>query len=254
MARDFQVGGTSLDTVGRVVQTWEGVVGSPPLVGDPVQVPGAHGEYGVTPQFHTGRDIVVGLVITGSTVTDFHDKLRTLEALVWSPASTLTLTRQLPLTAGTETVTCSAQFVDGLSPRMESDKVGRFALTFRNLDGVWYSESDTSATVDQASGDSITMPGTAWSNRMTLTFSGVNATQLLTNTTTGYAVTVTGDKTVNDVVLDVDDWTAVQNGSNVIGTVTHSGGYHWMMLQPGVNNFTLSGAGSVTIDARAAYL
>jgi hypothetical protein len=65
---------------------------------------------------------------------------------------------------------------------------------------------------------------------------------------------VTGDKTTHDVVLDVDDWTATQNGSNVIGTVTHSGDYHWMTVDPGTNSFTLAGGGTVDVSATAAYL
>lgn len=252
MARKLTIGATDLTTLGRIETLWEEVIGNPELIGDAFSVPLGYGSIDVD-QTWGGREVQAGLLITGSSVTDFHDKHRTLEQLVWSPDAPLTLKRTLSLTAGDETVQCSARFRGGLSPKMESESIGRYALRFLNLDGVWFAATATTDTISTAS-DTFTLAGTARSRRMTLTFSGVNATQTLTNTTLGVSVTVTGDKTTHAVVLDVDDFTAVQNSANVVGTVSHSGDPYWMVFAPGSNSLTLSGGGSVAISCQAAYL
>lgn len=252
MARTLYVNDTDLATTGRVVRYWEGPLGAPELIGDSFPVPFRPGLVDVD-QTPGGREIVVGLTITGSSSTDFHDKHRTLSQLVWYPQGTLTLKREITLTGSTETVTCNARFIDGLQPEMVSDRIARYALRFVSNDGYWYATTPDATTVSGTTG-SIVGSGTARTNRVTLTFTGINATQTFSNTTTGATVVVTGDKTTHDVVLDVDDFTATQNGSSVVGTVTHSGDYFWMTVDPGTNSFTLAGGGSVVVSSYGAYL
>lgn len=253
MARKLTIGTTDLASTGARVETlWDGPLGNPSLIGQSFPVPFRYGHVDVD-QTWGSREVQAGIVVTGTSVTDFHDKHRTLEQLVWSPDGPVTLKRTISLTSGDETVQCSARFIDGLTPRMESESIGRYALRFENLDGVWYATGTTDDTISTAS-DTFVLGGTARSRRITLTFSGVSGTQVLTNTTLGVAVTVTGDKTTHSVVLDVEDFTATQNGASVVGTVTHSGDYHWMVFAPGSNSLTLSGGGSVAISTTAAYL
>ena len=157
-------------------------------------------------------------------------------------------------TAGDETHECSAKFLGGLSPTMiVPGSMSRLSLRFLNLDGYWYAQADVIDTIS-GGGGTFTITGDATTRRVSLTFSGGTGVQTLTNTTNGVAVAYNGDTTGTDVDLDVFGFTADQGGSNVVGNVTHSGDEFWMAVDPGDNVFTLTGGGSVTIQAREAYL
>jgi hypothetical protein len=255
------VNGTDLSNYARIISTWDSVHGLPPVVGEDPQVPLRAGAVHVD-KVAGPRDLTVLVDVLGvnpstgadvaSPAKQWNDNWRTLTALLWEPQPT-TLTRRLAFTAGNEDQVQAATFLGATEPSFSNSEHALVALSWRLLDGAWYASAATTDTISTAS-DTFTLAGTARSRRMTLTFSGVNATQTLTNTTLGVSVTVTGDKTTHAVVLDVDDFTATQNGSSVVGTVSHSGDPYWMVFAPGSNALTLSGGGSVAISCQAAYL
>jgi hypothetical protein len=96
---------------------------------------------------------------------------------------------------------------------------------------------------------------TIWTNHIVATFAGSAGPQVLTNTTTGHAITVTGATTSTSVVLDVRTDLATAGSANAYARVsgTYVDGYA-LALAPGTNTFTLSGGGTVALSFRAATL
>jgi phage-related protein len=130
----------------------------------------------------------------------------------------------------------------------------KVAFSLLILDGFFYDLAATTTNITTAGG-TVTNPGDVTTRRMTLTFTGVSGawTMVLTNTTTGVSVTLTGSGTT-PVGVDVEAFTATQGGANVIGNVAHSGDNYFMVLAPGNNVFTLTGGASVAVAAKAAWL
>jgi hypothetical protein len=174
--------------------------------------------------------------------------------MLWSPMAPLTMTRTVRYTEGDETHTCSAQFVSGLNPDMiVPGSMSRLALRFINIDGYWYDTNVITETIDADTGGSITIPGDAQTRRMTISFQDGTSMQTLTNTTNGCILT-SALPSSQPIDADVLAFTAMQGINNATGSMTHAGDVFWMRLEPGVNNFALTGGGSVTISATAAYL
>ena len=106
---------------------------------------------------------------------------------------------------------------------------------------------------------SVTNPGTTLAEKLTLNFLGPIANPTVINTTNNtfvtIATTVAGTK---HLIVDTGAATALNDGSNVVGSVTHSGAAPFLTLNPGVNVLQVSGAactGStlVTVSLAAPY-
>ncbi len=248
-------------------QYWENVAGAPDLEGAPVHLPLRPGALHV-PQVVGERKFRVGMIVTGSHDKDqagHNQAWRRLARLLWSPEEPLVMRRTMAYPALADgqaqpallTHECNAVLQDGLDPSYQHGKAfSRLALRFINLDGYWYAIQDDEATTTISGGSgSITVDGDAATRRMRITLSGGSGLQVLTNTTNGCMMTFNGStEGVLETDVDVFSFTAVQDGKNVTGSVNHSGDVFWMRLDPGVNEFTLTGGGSATISARAAYL
>jgi hypothetical protein len=254
MLQSLAINGLPLHTAGRIEQVWEDVLGSPELYGEPIHVPLRPGALHI-PQVPGPREFTVGMVIYGANNADqagHNSAWRDLARMLWSPMAPLSMTRTLRFTEGDETHVCAAQFVSGLNPEaIVPSTMSRVALRFRNLDGYWYAQGTTIATISGSG--AVTVPGDAQTRRMTLTFEGGGAVQTLTNTTNGCILTC-ALSSAQPIEVDVFAFTAMQGAANVSGFMTHAGDVFWMRLERGVNNFTLTGGGTVTISARAAYL
>lgn len=240
-----------LHAFGRVEQYWEGVLGAPELYGDPLHVPLRPGAIDI-PQVPGKRPVLVGVLTYGQSQAEHNDSWRDLARLLWSPEQALNLKRTMRFTAGDETHECRAKYVSGLDASMlAGGRMGRMAIRFDNLDGYWY-QTDTTDVDILGGSDTVAVGGDAVTRQMTVQLSG-GTNQVLTNTTTGTVLSFLGD-TTTPVSLDVPSFTATQGGSNVVTKVNHANDTFWMTLAPGDNEFTLTGGGSATISAKAAYL
>ena len=106
----------------------------------------------------------------------------------------------------------------------------------------------------------ITNPGTVTAEKLTIDFLGPIASPTITNTTNGTSVTInTTVAGTKHLLVDTGAYTALNDGTNVIGSVTHSGAVPFLTLKPGANTLQVSGAactGStlVTVSFAPAYL
>lgn len=245
-----------LHAFGRIEQYWDGVMGNPELYGNSLRVPLRPGEVFV-PKTTGARTFIVGMLTYGQDQGEHNDAWRDLARMVWSPRQVLNVKRVVKHSTGDETHECSAEYVSGLDANMlAGGRMGKMAIRFKNLDGYWYGLSNETYTV--SNGSTINVPGDAPTRRMTLEFSGGSGSQVLTNTTTGAAVSWP-DSTGVPVTLDVlafttDVGVGPDGGDLGVGKIRHAGDPHWMVLAPGDNEFTLTGGGSVEINARTAHL
>ena len=89
----------------------------------------------------------------------------------------------------------------------------------------------------------LTNPGTVLAEDLTLDFLGPIINPTVTNTTNGTSITInTSVAGTNHLIVDTGAFTALNNGTNVIGSVTHSGAEPFLTLAPGVNVLQVSGA------------
>lgn len=233
------VDGVDLQSAGaRIIQTWGGVHAIPEQRGNGLVVPGRHGMRDDIDRPFAAGLLSLGVLVRGaSDVTGFNDAYRTLLGIV-KPGRKVTLTRRLSFATGNEDHTQQAR-CQPFSPEMLTPADGRMVLNFVLLDGLWHG-----AALAPAIPATITVPGTAVTQRITLVLPGAGT---LTNTTTGVSVTVTAGAT-----LDVEDRTTSGLLSDVVAAGDPLGA--WFTLQPGANTITWSGAGTPTISYSPAFL
>jgi hypothetical protein len=112
-----------------------------------------------------------------------------------------------------------------------------------NPGGVW----ETAGLVVKGGGAASTLniinPGTVLAENLTLDFLGPITNPTITNTTNGTSITInTSVAETKHLIVDTGAFTAQNDGSNVIGSVAHSGAEPFLTLAPGVNVLQVSGA------------
>jgi hypothetical protein len=257
--KGLSINGVPLHQMGRIERIWGNVLGAPAFAGQPFHVPLMPGMIDVRP-VPTYSDFTVGITLYGSTSNDgpgIHSAWRELARLVWDPAKPLLIQRDVEFLTGIESHQCNARYVSGLDIQPVTENVqgiARTTLRFRNIDAYWYDVEETVIMVSPTATETI--GGDTETSRMTITFGGGSAgtPQILTNETTGASVTFGGDTSTHEVVLNVTDFTAVQNNQSVLAYVAHSGAVPWMLMAPGENVLTLTGGGQAQIRLRNAYL
>ena len=89
----------------------------------------------------------------------------------------------------------------------------------------------------------VTNPGTALAEKLTLDFLGPIANPTITNMTNGTSVTINATVAgTKHLIVDTGAFTALNDGTNVIGSVAHSGATPFLTLNPGLNALQISGA------------
>ncbi len=234
------IDGSDLSSTARILQVWGGVHTVAGNRGSGFIIPERHGiTDDIDRPFEAGV-LGLGLMLRGGApdVTGFNDAYRALLQLC-KPGRKVTLTRRLSFATGNEDHTASARYISGLDPDMQTPADGKMFLRFLILDGLWYATALT-PTIPAT----ITVPGTAKTNRMTLVLPG---TGTLTNTTLGVSVAVTAAQT-----LTVE----TKQTTGTLSTITHAGDPlgNWFTLAPGSNVITWSGGGTPTISYQPAYL
>lgn len=266
MADEYFINDVTVRAYLTAVQELSGGVATPPVLQDDFRVPGRPGATPTLPWIGA-RPFSIGGLIYGEVATNrtderrranFHDRLRGFMSLCFNGGRPVTIRRELLQGNGVTLITSAeARYVGGLdSIGQEAANAARVVAEFSLLDGLWY-ETETIDTGAKTGSFSILVPGDVWTHKVSVRFNNTASTQRLTNTTTGDWVQYGASTAASSVLLDVEDFTAVQGANNRIQYVTSgdsNASYFWMTLAPGINTFTLTGGGSVRLTYRAAYL
>lgn len=235
MTWDFTIAGTSVKTLASIV-SYDGILSSGPFRGSDLVVPSRRGQT-FAPKPVDAYPYPVPLMLLGASQGALQDNLDSLKALCATSYAAKTFGRTVPhgsgdvTTSHTGTASLEVAMVNGLI-------TGRVSLTVSNLDGCWYGTA-VAPTIPAT----ITVAGTARTNRMTLVLPGAGT---LTNTTLGVSVAVTAGAT-----LTVESKTTTGTLSQITASGDPFGA--WFTLAPGSNTITWSGAGTPTISYSPAY-
>ena len=263
VAESIAINGTDLTTYLKAVQGHRGLIGAPPVRGADYELPRRDGALDGTrwagPRVASIYGLLYGSSATSADPADararFLDAYRGLSALLWNNGKAFTVTRVIPrVTGGDLTVAASGRYLGGLEGLDQvAHHAGRVAFDIQLLEPFWYPTTDTTLSTITTT-LTPTIVGDVPTKRVTLTFSGVTATQRLTNNTTGEWVEVAGNSGAA-TVLDCLNFTATRSGSSVAGSVAHNGAFDdWLTLLVGVNSLTLTGGGQVVVAYRPAYV
>jgi hypothetical protein len=262
VAETWLVDGVDLTTHLYSIQGTSGAFGPPPVRGGDYETTRRDGSLtGVRwagPRVLQLRGLLYGNdgadLVPADARARYLDRARALAALVWNDGEDYTVTRTIPrATGGDLTTEALGRYLGGLDPEQVAAHAGRVAFDLLLHDPFWYATSDTTlSAITGAATPSI--GGDVATKRITLTFSGVTATQRLTSATTGEWVEVAGNSGAS-TVLDCEDFTATRSGGSVVGSVNHNAAFEqWLTLKPGTNSLTLTGGGQVVVAYRAAHL
>lgn len=243
------INGTSLASLGRIVQDFGSGLGGAPTIRNAADVvPRRVGS--VQTDSITGAQIVqVRMLLLGDTGSggptrytraQYHTAAAALRKLVFNNGKAFTLTRTRDLTGGTQTHVAAARYLRGLeSPEQVAAHGGRVAFDLEVFGGLFY---DSAQTV--VSPGTISVPGEALTRKIVL---DLKTAGTLNNTTLGISVTVTAP-----AVLTVEDFTTA--GGNIATMSWSPPDGYWFALAPGSNAITWSGGGASTIAYQAAWL
>jgi hypothetical protein len=112
------------------------------------------------------------------------------------------------------------------------------SATMYVLGAIVKTASGTAATL------AVTNSGTALAEKITLDLLGPIINPTIVNSTTNTSVNYAGTVAAGThLVIDTGAFTALNNGVNVIGKITHQGANPFLTLNPGVNNLLVYGSG-----------
>lgn len=262
VAESLSINGTDLATLVESIQLKRGLVGLPPMRGGSYELP--HREGASAGSTWAGpRVVTIGGVLYGrdgaalvpaDARARYFDQIRALSAVVYAGGLDSTYTRVIPRASGGDlTTVASGKYLSGLESIEDvAFHAGRFAFDLYLYDGFWHAASDT--TLSAITGSATpSIAGDVPTRRVTLTFSGVTATQRLTNSTTGEWVEVVGSSGAA-TVLDCEAFTATRSSVSVAGLVDHNASFDtWLSLAAGSNSLALTGGGQVVVAYRGAY-
>lgn len=258
MAEAYEIDGKDLADYLTHLQVVDGFLGVPQYRQQDIDVPGRWGAVATAP-WPGARTLTLGGVVTGSTRAEYLENLRAFGGLVVNDGRTFTLTKTYDTTdSRTLTVASTARYSAGLETVEQiTPRAGRVAVEFRLMDGYWLSPASIDSGPITASAFALEIPGDVTTHRMQVVFSGTASTSRLTNTTTGGWIEFASTTATYAATLDVWEFTAKRNSVNVLSSVNYSQPdkvRYWFGLRPGVNQFTLSGGGTVRLYYRGAFL
>lgn len=264
----WEVDGQSLHTYAFAIRTLSGREGLPPRRGGNQVVAYRPGEVW-RPKVFGPRQLALAMFVVGRDEDDepgpngpraqFRSNLELLKALFAPTDRLLAVTKRMRTNDGLLVLTGEAEVTDAIEPNV--DAPGRAALVVDLLmpDPFWYG-AEVEAAVPLA-GATVVNPGTTAVTRMTIRLNGPLTNPQLVNTSLSpvVALSYVGVIGVGDYVdLDVGVFRATdQDDVSVIGKVSHSGAWPWMVLQPGGNSMVLNvsaGTGNAEIVFSPPYL
>jgi hypothetical protein len=227
------------------------------------------------PKTPDSRTIPIGMWISGrgtdGEITaigkerQFHKNMAELQNLLYTYGR-----RQVKLTKrwydpGTDEVVSAstmAEVRDGLAPKIEPGGIAaRMVVNFDLADPYFYGEAETATLVKDVQ-QTITVKGDVPTIRIAVEFYGALGNGKVTNFTPNpdHWVQVGSSIATDDsIFLDTENYLANRDsdGSNMINSVTRSGGREWMEFIPGNNVLKLtasSGTGTATLNWTPVYL
>lgn len=269
------IDGTDTATLFTVVEDWSGMESGAGVRGSNYSVPGRGGEVWRRKPRDVGQVSIGIAVLPADPVTGVYPSTRdgriaqlnanwqTIKRLVGTRRRPLSLSRRLSLADGEQvTLTASAEFTGDLGQSRINAETARAVLTFRLLDGCWFSEEPLTYTVNAGVSTYVPAVGTTDTANMTVTLSGISTSAVTTLTNVSAGVSLTYDLTgltADNVLIDVDRFTVTRNlsgvANNSLSRLTHVGDDRFMVIDPdlGDNEFTIS-SGSAVISYRGAWL
>jgi len=264
----WEIDGTSLHTYAWSVQTLTGREGLPPRLGDNQRVAYRHGEiwrrklWGPRPlslaMWVIGRD-EDGEPGPEGPWEQWRSNLEVLKALFAPLDRLLVVTKRIKSNDGLLVLTGEAEVSGAIEPNMQAPAAAAFVVDMLMPDPFWYGAEVTDTL--EVGPNTLANPGNTAVERMVLRFNGPLTDAQLVNTslTPPVALSVMGEIADGDwIELDTATFRAVdQDGVSVLGRISHSGAWPWMVLQPGSNAMQLNvGAGTGTVDVAfsSAYL
>lgn len=154
-----------------------------------------------------------------------------------------------------------AELAESIAPNWLTQSFQRAALTFRLLDGCWFSEEPLRYTLTPGQSFYLPAPGTVDTANIVIDLADGEGVQTLTNVSAGLSLTYdwSGKPADSTVQVDVFDFTVTRTDSLGIRTsispFAHQGDERFMLIDPsfGDNEFTLS-SGSAVITYRGAWM
>lgn len=251
------VDGVDLASAGRIIKVWEGVHETAPLRGDLITIPGRDGLIDADRPFGA-LPFSLGLLIRGGApdVTGFNDAWRALKAIV-KPDRLVTLTRRLSFSTGNEDHTAPARLLGNIPPSQQTPADYRIVLTWLLLSGFWEGPATTLASTPRSATTAVTAVGDVRSRHMTITLSGSTGGLIeLENHTNGTLLSYNAETSSHDVVIDVLNQRATQNGTDVSEHLNWTSTQAFQ-LEAGSNSIEFSGGSSgstVAVSYRPAWL
>lgn len=254
MAEQYFIGSTDLSTLMRI-QRVDAQGHAPALLQSDYLVPGRTGAVAVKPWF--GPSVVmIGGVVEAASRSLYLDKLHRLIGLCVNSGLPFTMKRILPFPSGDRTATAYSRYLTGLDfVEQVSPRVGRVMIEFSILSSFW-SDENYSVSQPRAGAFGLQVPGDTATNDLIVTLSG-GTSQRVTNLSTGDWVQFGASTATHPAVLNVSQFTAVQNSVNVINNVTTNPDNqtpYWLTLNPGPARFSLTGGGTVDIQFKGLYV
>lgn len=255
----WAVGDVSLNTLAWNISSWgDGRRAVPKFRGSNITVPHRPGEVW-RPKIADANVLTLGMWVRGceadGTVTaerrgQFNKNWQDLANLFWNPNAQLTLTRKTRQANGSiRTDTALVEYAGGLEPSVEVPQGAKFTVDLKMADPYFYGASDSQQIT--TAGGTITNIGDDACRKLTLSFAGSSTgSYVLTNTTTGEAVTVANTGTI---VLNTWDFSAIKSAASILGNVSSTGDPFWMTLARGANVFTLN-RNTCTVAWQPVYL
>lgn len=241
--KNWKFGGTLLDDFG-VVTLLDDVLGTPERRGENIVIPFRQGRVH-TRKYYDQRTILLGVLITGTTITDVEDNFRQLKTLC---ANSNQQALYVETNDGTP-LTAQAEVNGSIQPSISGPVAVKTTIPFTLADPFWYEEDAVVENVNINAGTvnpTINNTGSVETDKIdivltgplsnTVILNGANNVSLTYGTaiSSGHTVTISRDATSGQ-------FTAVHSVSgNVIGNVTHSGSPSLMVFEPGDNDLTIT--------------
>lgn len=251
--------GTTLDSLGYVTQVADSLM-MPERRGGNVLIPFMNGRVHVEKQYEQ-RSMMLGLEVVESTRAALEAKMDTVKALL-GRRSLGTLSQTLE---DLSVRSCQAEYTGDLSLTPVSPLSVRMVLEFVMPDPFFRGAtliSNTTVINVSPKTYTITNTGTAEESNPTIVLTGPLQNVVITNVTNGSVLTYTGTiaspRVVTIVRSGLDYAVTDDLGANLIGSVSHSGGAAFFVLDAGANSLSVVDAthttGSVKVEFFPPYL
>jgi hypothetical protein len=262
----YEFDGTDLSTFAYLAMKIDGADDMPPLRGENLVIPSRYGRF-PTGKLHDQRDFAIAFFVSSSDaagVVGGAAQARTnLDALLglFAKRGFRTLTRHLA-NGTTRTSTAEVASVDQVAdPSKGAGEAYTLLVTFRLADPYWYGTTivDAARAIPASpTAFTITHPGSVRGHGILFDFVGPIANPKIVNAANAWEleilVTVASTK---HLLVDCDLEVASNDGLNAIGSVRHSGGFDFMVFEPGANLLTVtatSPGGNLTTTFRPPYI